>query len=49
MVYLTDPATADRNREAVRRLFHDALGIAGIVEPEDFPKLWLLLIAVVCP
>jgi predicted AlkP superfamily pyrophosphatase or phosphodiesterase len=49
MVYLTDPATADRNREAVRRLFHDAEGIAGIVEPEDFPKLWLLLIAVVCP
>jgi hypothetical protein len=49
MVYLTDPATADRDREAVRRLFHDAEGIAGIVEPEDFPKLWLLLIAVVCP
>jgi glycerophosphoryl diester phosphodiesterase/predicted AlkP superfamily pyrophosphatase or phosphodiesterase len=41
MVYLTDPDTADRDREAVRRLFREAEGIAAVVEPEDFPRYHL--------
>ena len=34
MVYLTDPATAVRDREAVRRLFHNAEGL----QPSWSPK-----------
>jgi len=34
MVYLTDPATAPQDREAVIRLFREAEGIAAIVEPK---------------
>jgi predicted AlkP superfamily pyrophosphatase or phosphodiesterase len=41
MVYLTDPDTADRDREAVRRHFREAEGIAAVVEPEDFPRYHL--------
>jgi predicted AlkP superfamily pyrophosphatase or phosphodiesterase len=38
LVYLTDPATADEDRETVRRLFQDAEGIAAIIEPKDYAK-----------
>jgi predicted AlkP superfamily pyrophosphatase or phosphodiesterase len=41
MVYLTDPATAPRDREAVIRLFREAEGIAGIVEPKDYARYHL--------
>jgi len=38
MVYLTNPETADQDRETVKRLFHDAEGVAALLEPADFPK-----------
>jgi predicted AlkP superfamily pyrophosphatase or phosphodiesterase len=41
MVYLTDPATAPRDREAVIRLFRGAEGIAGIIEPKDYSRYHL--------
>ncbi len=41
MVYLTDPATAPRDRESVMRLFRDAEGIARIVEPKDYAQFHL--------
>ena len=41
MVYLTDPATAARDREAVIRLFRGTEGIAGILEPKDYPRYHL--------
>jgi predicted AlkP superfamily pyrophosphatase or phosphodiesterase len=41
MVYLTDPATAPRDREAVLRLFRGAEGIAGILEPKDYSRYHL--------
>jgi predicted AlkP superfamily pyrophosphatase or phosphodiesterase len=41
MVYLTDPATAARDREAVVRLFRKAEGIADIVEPRDYARYHL--------
>jgi predicted AlkP superfamily pyrophosphatase or phosphodiesterase len=41
MVYLTDPATAPRDREAVIRLFRDAEGIATIIEPKDYARYHL--------
>jgi predicted AlkP superfamily pyrophosphatase or phosphodiesterase len=41
MVYLTNPETAEQDREAVKRLFHNAEGVAAILEPADFPKYHL--------
>lgn len=41
MVYLTDPATAEADREAVRRLFQGAEGIAAVLEPADFARYHL--------
>jgi predicted AlkP superfamily pyrophosphatase or phosphodiesterase len=41
MVYLTDPATALRDRQAVIRLFREAEGIASIVEPKDYARYHL--------
>jgi predicted AlkP superfamily pyrophosphatase or phosphodiesterase len=41
MVYLTNPETAETDRETVRRLFHDAEGVAAILEPADFAKYHL--------
>ena len=41
MVYLTDPATAAGDRDAVNRLFRDAEGIAAIVEPKDYARYHL--------
>ena len=41
MVYLTDPATAPRDREAVIRLFRGAEGIAGLIEPKDYARYHL--------
>jgi predicted AlkP superfamily pyrophosphatase or phosphodiesterase len=41
MVYLTDPATATRDREAVIRLFRSAEGIADILEPKDYARYHL--------
>jgi hypothetical protein len=41
MVYLTDPATADRDREAVLRLFRGAEGVAAVLGPEDFARYHL--------
>jgi predicted AlkP superfamily pyrophosphatase or phosphodiesterase len=41
MVYLTDPAKADEDASAVRRLFEGAEGIAAVIGPEDFPKYHL--------
>ncbi|MEO6810968.1 MAG: nucleotide pyrophosphatase/phosphodiesterase family protein [Isosphaeraceae bacterium] len=38
LVYLTDPKTADEDRETVRRLFQDAEGIEAIIEPKDYSK-----------
>ncbi len=41
MVYLTDPSSASRDRETVIRLFRNAEGIAGIVEPKDYARYHL--------
>jgi predicted AlkP superfamily pyrophosphatase or phosphodiesterase len=41
MVYLTDPATAPRDRETVIRLFRGAEGIAGIIEPTGYSRYHL--------
>src|SRR5262249_300908 len=41
MVFLTDPATASSDREAVIRLFRGAEGIAAIIEPKDYPRYHL--------
>jgi glycerophosphoryl diester phosphodiesterase len=41
MVYLTDPETAERDGEAVRRLFRGAEGIAAVLGPEDFARYHL--------
>jgi predicted AlkP superfamily pyrophosphatase or phosphodiesterase len=41
MVFLTDPATASRDREAVIRLFRGAEGIAAIIEPKDYSRYHL--------
>jgi predicted AlkP superfamily pyrophosphatase or phosphodiesterase len=41
MIYLTDPSTADGDRQAVIRLFRDAEGIAAILEPNDYPRYHL--------
>lgn len=41
MVYLTDPETAAEDREAVRRLFRGAEGIAAVLEPADFARYHL--------
>src|SRR5690606_32739013 len=38
MVYLTDPATADRDREAVLRLFRGTEGVVDVLGPEDFAR-----------
>lgn len=38
MVYLTDPETARQDREAVRRLFQGAEGIAAVLESEDMAR-----------
>jgi predicted AlkP superfamily pyrophosphatase or phosphodiesterase len=38
MVYLTNSATAPRDREAVVRLFQGAEGIATILEPKDYAR-----------
>jgi predicted AlkP superfamily pyrophosphatase or phosphodiesterase len=41
MVYLTVPATARQDREAVIRLFHGAEGIATTLEPKDYEQYHL--------
>jgi predicted AlkP superfamily pyrophosphatase or phosphodiesterase len=41
MVYLTDPETAGRDREAVRRLFQHEEGIAAVLEANAFDRLHL--------
>ena len=41
MVYLTDPATASRDRQAVIRLFRGAEGIADVIEPKDYTRYHL--------
>jgi predicted AlkP superfamily pyrophosphatase or phosphodiesterase len=41
MVYLTDPATAPADRQAVLRLFRGAEGIAGVLEPRDYSQYHL--------
>ena len=41
MVYLTNPATLPRDREAVLRLFQGAEGIATILEPKDYARYQL--------
>jgi predicted AlkP superfamily pyrophosphatase or phosphodiesterase len=41
IVFLTDPGTAAQDRETVRRLFSQAEGIAGILEPGDYPRFHL--------
>jgi hypothetical protein len=38
MVYLTDPKTAEQDRESVKRLFREAEGIAAVLGPEDFSR-----------
>jgi predicted AlkP superfamily pyrophosphatase or phosphodiesterase len=43
MGYLTDPATAREDREAVVRLFQEAEGIAAIVEPKQYARYHLPL------
>lgn len=40
-VFLTDPATAEQDRETVRRLFQGAEGIAAVLGPEDFTRYHL--------
>jgi predicted AlkP superfamily pyrophosphatase or phosphodiesterase len=41
LVYLTDPATAARDRQAVIRLFRGAEGIADVIEPKDYTRYHL--------
>jgi predicted AlkP superfamily pyrophosphatase or phosphodiesterase len=41
MVYLTDPTTADGDRESVIRLFKGAEGIADVIEPKDYARYHL--------
>lgn len=41
MVYLTDPATREEDRAAVRRLLENAEGVAAVFDPADFPSLGL--------
>ena len=41
MVYLTDPARADRDRETVKKLFRGAEGILAVLEPKDYPRYHL--------
>lgn len=41
MVYLTDPKTAEKDRETVKRLFQDAEGVAAVLGPEDYPRYHL--------
>ena len=41
MGYLTNPATARRDRDAVVRLFQGAEGIATILEPKDYAQYHL--------
>ncbi len=41
MVYLTNPATSPRDREAVLRLFQGAEGIANVLEPKDYARYHL--------
>ena len=41
MVYFTDPETADKDRETVRRLFRGAEGVAAVLGPEDFGRYHL--------
>jgi hypothetical protein len=41
LVYLTDPATAEQDGEAVRRLFRGAEGVAAVLGPEDFARYHL--------
>jgi hypothetical protein len=41
MVYLTNPATSPRDREAVLRLFQGAEGIANVLEPKDYARFHL--------
>ncbi|MDR3633744.1 MAG: alkaline phosphatase family protein [Isosphaeraceae bacterium] len=43
MVFLTDPETAESDRESVRRLFRSAEGIAAVLEPGDFSRYHLPL------
>jgi predicted AlkP superfamily pyrophosphatase or phosphodiesterase len=41
LVYLTNPETADQDRDTVLRLFHDAEGVSAVIKPADFPKYHL--------
>jgi predicted AlkP superfamily pyrophosphatase or phosphodiesterase len=41
MVYLTDPARAERDRATVIRLFRGAEGISAVLEPSDYPRYHL--------
>jgi predicted AlkP superfamily pyrophosphatase or phosphodiesterase len=43
IIFLTDPATANQDRATVLKLFGQAEGIAGILEPRDYPKYHLPL------
>lgn len=38
MVYLTDPATAEADREKVRKLFEGAEGVSAVLGPEDYAR-----------
>jgi predicted AlkP superfamily pyrophosphatase or phosphodiesterase len=41
MVYLTDPTSAERDRQTVIRLFLGAEGILAVLEPKDYPRYHL--------
>lgn len=41
LVYLTDPATKDEDRQAVHRLFDEAEGVAAVLDPADFARYGL--------
>ncbi|WP_165225044.1 alkaline phosphatase family protein [Aquisphaera insulae] len=41
MVYLTNPETAEIDRQSVRRLFQGAEGIEAILGPEEYPRYHL--------
>jgi len=41
MVYLTDPATREKDRATVRRLFEKTEGVAAVLDASDFPGLGL--------
>ena len=39
LIYLTDPATANEDRQKVRELLAGKEGIAAVIEPKDFDKI----------